>query len=214
MARRTALILALLLLVPVPGLASDLDADTLEGMDALVTDRWVAAAVAFEKAMAAAPEDEARQARLRAAREAGGYYWAARAETCATRGRWRQAAVCAGLARSLDPARPEVKAIVARVEKERPIPDVSVPPAASRAYPGRCPDVRMTALARLGADGERAADIVDGCLLGRVGPNGKVFAIKRKGRLVIRERGHLLLFVNAVDPSEARGEFSVEFLLK
>ncbi|MHC4862225.1 MAG: prenyltransferase/squalene oxidase repeat-containing protein, partial [Planctomycetota bacterium] len=164
MARRTALLLTLLLLGPVPGLAEDRDADTLAGMDALVTDRWVAAVLAFTKALAAAPEDEARQARLGATREAGGYYWAARAEECADRDRWRHAAVCAGLARFLDPARPEVVEIVKRVEEKHPIPDVSVPLAAVRAYPGRCPDVRLMTLSRLGPSGERAAGIVEGCL--------------------------------------------------
>jgi hypothetical protein len=52
-----------------------------------------------------------------------------------------------------------------------------------------------------------------GCLLGQVGPDGKPFSMKRKGRLRIRERGQLYLRTNDEDPSRARGGFTVDFTL-
>jgi hypothetical protein len=53
-----------------------------------------------------------------------------------------------------------------------------------------------------------------GCLLGRVGREGKTFPLKRETKLRVKDRGELILLVNDADPSRATGRFQVELVLK
>jgi hypothetical protein len=48
-----------------------------------------------------------------------------------------------------------------------------------------------------------------GCLLGRIGPEGKPFALKKEMKLKARECGQLYLLVNEADPSRGGGAFTV-----
>ena len=53
-----------------------------------------------------------------------------------------------------------------------------------------------------------------GCLLGRVGPDGRLFPLKKKRSVNLRGYGQLMLMVNCTDRSEAGGEFAVEIRLR
>jgi hypothetical protein len=53
-----------------------------------------------------------------------------------------------------------------------------------------------------------------GCLMGRIGPGGTPFTIKKKKVVTARSCGQLYLLVNDADPSTIAGEFIVSITLK
>jgi hypothetical protein len=181
------LVLVLLGGIGVAG-AGEHDADTLAGMDAHVREDWIPAVRAFERALAADPEDEARAARLSAARERAVSFWLGMTRAQADAANWHAAASAALMVRLADPEAEGLEEIVT----ELGFAGVEVPDEAGGvlrahpAYPGRSLAGRTRAMRSFGLLHGRAEHLVDGALgflVRAQEPDGSWDAEKHGGRV-------------------------------
>jgi hypothetical protein len=146
--------------------ASDLDGDTLRGMDAEVRADWFAAVTCFERAANAAPDAKVRRERLRYARARGGAFWRTTARALLASRATAGAAVATAIARVCDPDHRDLARLLkdakkAGVKVPDRVPDL-VP--AHPAFPVRSDTGRLLAFGPLGVEGERAQTLVKSAL--------------------------------------------------
>lgn len=153
---RRSLLVATVLALAVsvaPAAEDEPDADTLAGMTAEVGESWIRAVHCFERALAAAPDDPLRQARLAAARRRGLAHWLGVAEQSLDARQPRAAAFAAAAAREIAPDDERLGRVLARLEQAgEAIPDLRGDPSAPPGMPRRTPIGRLRALMAMGED--------------------------------------------------------------
>ena len=146
-----------------PAAEGECDPDTLAGMKAEVGEKWVQAVRGFERALAAAPDDSVRQARLDAARRRGRSHWLGIAEEFLRAGHTRPAAFAAAAAREIAPDDPRLGEVLAKLEQAgeqvpEELGDLSAPPG----MPLRTPRGRMRAPRAMGELGPTVEALIRG----------------------------------------------------